>query len=153
MLQTGLVKWTCVSTWAQAATATQYRFHYAANTLSESVVMLMEGFLAVTAVLEPHLLLRPAAAPHSCSPSALLVPGDDLLPGKIRKNEQIQESSSPQEHYIFSTKVHAITNPVTQQCVLVAYFFKYRLEWAYNTHHARLVFLNFRLMKTQKIKF
>lgn len=47
--------------------------------LSESVVMLMEGFLAVTAVLEPHLLLRPAAAPDSCSPSTLPVPGDDLL--------------------------------------------------------------------------
>lgn len=46
--------------------------------------MLMEGFLAVTAVLEPHLLLRPAAAPASCSPSALPVPGDDLLPGKVR---------------------------------------------------------------------
>lgn len=42
--------------------------------------MLMEGFLAVTVVLEPHLLLRPAAAPESCSPSVLPVPGDDLLP-------------------------------------------------------------------------
>lgn len=49
-------------------------------TLSESVVILMEGFLAVTVVLEPHLLLRPAAAPESCSPSVTTVPGDDLLP-------------------------------------------------------------------------
>lgn len=56
-----------------------------ANTLSESVVMLMEGFLAVTAVLEPHLLFRPAAAPESCSPSTLPVPGDDLLPGLKNK--------------------------------------------------------------------
>lgn len=52
----------------------------ACTTLSESVVMLMEGFLAVTVVLEPHLLLRPAAAPESCSPSVLPVPGEDLLP-------------------------------------------------------------------------
>lgn len=38
---------------------------WSCDTLSESVVMLMEGFLVVTAVLEPHLLLRPAAAPES----------------------------------------------------------------------------------------
>lgn len=58
--------------------------YYATSTLSESVVMLIEGFLVVTAVLEPHLLLRPQAAPDSCSPSALPVPGDDLLPGRTR---------------------------------------------------------------------
>lgn len=55
-------------------------FRCARATLSESVVILMEGFLAVTVVLEPHLLLRPAAAPESCSPSVITVPGDDLLP-------------------------------------------------------------------------
>lgn len=52
-------------------------------TFRESVVMLMEGFFAVTAVLEPHLLLRLAAAPDSCSPSVPPVPGDNLQPGKI----------------------------------------------------------------------
>lgn len=51
--------------------------------------MLMEGFLAVTAVLEPHLRLRPAAAPESCSASALPVPGDDLLPSLTRKKTQL----------------------------------------------------------------
>lgn len=56
--------------------------------------MLMEGFLAVTAVLEPHLLLRPAAAPDSCSPSALLVPGDDLVPGERSKNRAAESSGS-----------------------------------------------------------
>lgn len=55
------------------------------GTLSESVVILMEGFLAVTAVLEPHLRLRPAAAPDSCSPSVFPVPGDDLLPSLRKK--------------------------------------------------------------------
>lgn len=44
--------------------------------------MLMEGFLLVTAVLEPHLLLRPAAAPESWSPSELLTPGEALLSEK-----------------------------------------------------------------------
>lgn len=47
------------------------------------MVMLMEGFLAVTAVLEPHLLLRPAAVPDSCSPSAPPVFGGALLPGEM----------------------------------------------------------------------
>lgn len=64
--------------------------------------------MAVTAVLEPHLLLRPAAAPDSCSPSALPVPGDNLLPGKTRKKK------SPQAHVIFSISIHDITNPCTQ---------------------------------------
>lgn len=47
----------------------------------ESVVMLMEGFLAVTAVLEPHLLFLPAPAllAVSASPSELPTPGDALL--------------------------------------------------------------------------
>lgn len=51
-------------------------------TFNESVVMLMEGFLAVTAVLEPHLLFLPAAAPLvlSVSPSEFSTPGDGLLP-------------------------------------------------------------------------
>lgn len=51
-------------------------------TFRESVVMLMEGFLAVTAVLEPHLLFLPAAAPLALSVSAseLATPGDGLLP-------------------------------------------------------------------------
>lgn len=61
------------------------------GTFSESVVMLMEGFLAVTAVLEPHLRLRPAAAPESCSASVLPVPGEDLLPS-LRK-EKLSQSS------------------------------------------------------------
>lgn len=69
--------------------------HYAGSTLSESVVILMEGFLAVTAVLEPHLLLRPAAAPASCSTSALPVPGDILLPMTR------QEIVYPQVHSIY----------------------------------------------------
>lgn len=37
------------------------------GTLSESVVMLMEGFFAVTDVLEPHRLFLPAALPASGS--------------------------------------------------------------------------------------
>lgn len=49
--------------------------------------MLMEGFLAVTAVLEPHLRFRPAAAPESCSASALPEPGDDLLPSLTREKK------------------------------------------------------------------
>lgn len=73
---------------ALLAATTSYYSYYPANTLSESVVMLMEGFLAVTAVLEPHLLLRPAMAPESCSPSALPVPGDNLLPGGEQTNKQ-----------------------------------------------------------------
>lgn len=84
--------------------------------------MLMEGFLAVTAVLEPHLLLRPAAAPASCSPSALPVPGDDLLPGKVRTKLSLQA------HGIFRIKVNDITNLFTQHCVLATSFFKYILS-------------------------
>lgn len=46
----------------------------------ESVVMLMEGFLAVTAVLEPHRLFLPAAVPVSVSPApASVVAGEVLL--------------------------------------------------------------------------
>ena len=55
-------------------------------TFRESVVMLMEGFLAVTVVLEPHLLFLPTtvAVPVavSVSPSELPAPGDGLLPKK-----------------------------------------------------------------------
>lgn len=46
--------------------------------------MLMDGFLAVTAVLEPHLLFLPGPAPDSASPSALTTPGEALLPGRQR---------------------------------------------------------------------
>lgn len=53
------------------------------DTLSESVVMLMDGFFAVTDVLEPHRLFLPAALPGSGSlapPS--VVPGGVLLPSR-----------------------------------------------------------------------
>lgn len=51
------------------------------STFSESVVMLMDGFLAVTDVLEPHRLFLPAAVPVSASPAPPSVaPGDVLLP-------------------------------------------------------------------------
>lgn len=53
------------------------------DTLSESVVMLMDGFFAVTDVLEPHRLFLPAALPGSGSlapPS--VVPGGVLLPAR-----------------------------------------------------------------------
>jgi len=55
---------------------------YISLTFKESVVILMEGFLAVTAVLEPHLLFLPALAllAVSASPSELTTPGDGLLP-------------------------------------------------------------------------
>lgn len=48
---------------------------------SESVVMLMDGLLAVTAVLEPHLLFLPAAVPvsGSAAPPSVVVAGDVLL--------------------------------------------------------------------------
>lgn len=45
-------------------------------TFSDSVVMLIDGFLAITAVLEPHRLFLPAGSP--CPPS--VVAGDVLLP-------------------------------------------------------------------------
>lgn len=47
------------------------------STFRESVVMLMDGFLVVTAVLDPHLLFLPAAVPDSASPGPS---GDVLLP-------------------------------------------------------------------------
>lgn len=65
------------------------------GTLSESVLMLMEGFFTLTAVLEPHLRLRPAAAPQSCSPSVLPVPGDDLLPSLSKKRDFINGLAAP----------------------------------------------------------
>lgn len=46
---------------------------------SESVVMLMDGFLAVTAVLEPHRLFLPAAVPVSGSPAPPSVAAGDVL--------------------------------------------------------------------------
>lgn len=60
---------------------TNFYFHISL-TFKESVVILMEGFLAVTAVLEPHLLFLPALAllAVSASPSELTTPGDGLLP-------------------------------------------------------------------------
>lgn len=48
--------------------------------------MLMDGFLAVTAVLEPHLLFLPAAVPDSDSPAPpSVVAGDVLLPAEEAK--------------------------------------------------------------------
>lgn len=76
------------------------------NTLSESVVILIEGFLVVTAVLEPHLLLRPAAPPDSCSPSALPVPGEDLLSGKTKKQNHCESTQLiiPSAHTFYIVK-------------------------------------------------
>lgn len=74
------------------------------NTLSESVVMLMEGFLVVTAVLEPHLLLRPAAVPDSCSPSALPVPGEDLLSGKTKEKKTLWVNPTIISTHILNSK-------------------------------------------------
>lgn len=46
--------------------------------------MLMDGFLAVTAVLEPHLLFLPAAVPVSASPAPpSVVAGEVLLPAGV----------------------------------------------------------------------
>lgn len=50
------------------------------STLSESVVMLMEGFFAETAVLDPHRLFLPAAFVVSGSPPRSALAGDILLP-------------------------------------------------------------------------
>lgn len=51
------------------------------GTLSESVVMLMDGFFTVTDVLEPHRLFLPAALPASGSPAPpSAVAGGVLLP-------------------------------------------------------------------------
>lgn len=61
--------------------------------------MLMDGFLAVTAVLEPHLRLRPAAAPESCSPSVPPVPGDDLLPKKKPSWSSCAEKGNAKESF------------------------------------------------------
>lgn len=45
----------------------------------ESVVIVMDGFLAVTAVLEPHRLFLPAAVPASGSPAPPSVAAGDVL--------------------------------------------------------------------------
>lgn len=60
------------------------------TTFSESVVMLMDGFLAVTDVLEPHRLFLPAAVPVSASPAppSVLVAGDVLLPAEELKKKK-----------------------------------------------------------------
>lgn len=51
--------------------------------MSESVVMLMDGFFAVTDVLEPHRLFLPAALPGSGSVApASVVAGGVLLPAR-----------------------------------------------------------------------
>lgn len=49
--------------------------------------MLIDGFLAVTAVLDPHLLFLPAAVPvsGSAAPPSVTVPGDVLLPARVEK--------------------------------------------------------------------
>lgn len=47
--------------------------------------MLIDGFLAVTAVLEPHRLFLPAAVPVSGSPAPpSVVAGEVLLPAKTK---------------------------------------------------------------------
>ncbi|MEQ2199484.1 hypothetical protein XENOCAPTIV_030355, partial [Xenoophorus captivus] len=52
----------------------------------ESVVMLIDGFLTVTAVLEPHRLFLPAAPPVSDSPAPpSVLAGDALLPAGVGK--------------------------------------------------------------------
>lgn len=58
------------------------------STFSESVVMLMEGFFAMTDVLEPQRLFLPAALPASASlipPSGLA--GGVLLPAGQTANQ------------------------------------------------------------------
>lgn len=62
------------------------------GTLSESVVMLMDGFFAVTDVLEPHRLFLPAALPASGSlapPS--VVAGGVLLPARGVAREKMSQ--------------------------------------------------------------
>lgn len=60
--------------------------------------MLMEGFLAVTAVLEPHRLFLPAAVPVSVSPAPpSVVAGEVLLPAGVgggRKKKVIYHHES-----------------------------------------------------------
>lgn len=50
----------------------------------------MDGFLAVTDVLEPHRLFLPAAVPVSASPAppSVLVAGDVLLPAEELKKKK-----------------------------------------------------------------
>lgn len=65
------------------------RFLCCVSTFSESVVILMDGFLAVTAVLEPHRLFLPAAVPVSGSPAPpSVVAGDVLLPAGVKKKKK-----------------------------------------------------------------
>lgn len=63
------------------------------NTFSESVVMLMDGFLAVTDVLEPQRLFFPAAFPGSTSPiPPSVVAGGVLLPeGRFKSHFKCQK--------------------------------------------------------------
>lgn len=59
------------------------------STFRESVVMLIDGFLAVTAVLDPHRLFLPAAFPGSESPAPpSVVAGDALLPAGVKKKRK-----------------------------------------------------------------
>lgn len=63
------------------------------DTLSESVVMLMEGFFAVTEVLEPQRLFLPAALLASGSPAPpSVVAGGVLLPAaEIQGKKMLRE--------------------------------------------------------------
>lgn len=62
------------------------------DTLSESVVMLMDGFFAVTDVLEPHRLFLPAALPASGSPAPpSAAAGGVLLPAGEFQGEKVLE--------------------------------------------------------------
>ncbi len=76
-------------------------------TFKESVVILMEGFLAVTAVLEPHLLFLPAPAllAASASPSELTTPGDCLLP-KDRQHMEMVEILILKHHLLLDFKLN-----------------------------------------------
>lgn len=95
-------------------------------TFSESVVMLMEGFLAVTAVLEPHLLFLPAKAPESASVgeprgaaggvAAGVAPGDSFPPaGRWGQRLSIQRLLGRQSD---STKNDRDTHRSVRSCGL-----------------------------------
>lgn len=63
--------------------------------------MLMDDFLAVTAVLDPHRLFLPA--PDSVSPSALTAPGEALLPGRHRGIEPWPNAQSQAHTHTHTT--------------------------------------------------
>lgn len=58
--------------------------------------MLMDGFLAVTDVLEPHRLFLPAAVAVSASPAPpSVVAGDVLLPAEEPKHVTERRRNTP----------------------------------------------------------